>query len=414
MEHVTFEELYDAYVECRRHKRKSECCSRFEMARFANLQLLLDELNDCTYEIGYSICFVVTRPKLREVYAADFRDRIVHHLLIRKFNSLFEDWFIPSTYNCRKGKGVMYGVMDMEKKILSVTENGTKEAWIWKADLKNFFMTINKRNLYLMLRSFLRARYKGDDLEWWLWLTEKVVMHEPQKKRIVKGDPKLLDKLEYGKKLGDKDGCGVAIGNLPSQIFANFLLSILDYYLYYYREIEYGRYVDDFVGMSRNKELLLWLMSSVREYVEKWCGVELHRNKWQLQQARKGVKFTGYVVRIGRVYSGNRTVDNAFMVASRGEDGNLARFVSRMNSYLGFLSHTSSYAIRRRIWNAVPVETQRKIYITNRFTKIVIRKNYECGYQKIVGELRTDYGYRGWTLLFERQDARGGGRGNCS
>ena len=52
----------------------------------------------------------MTRPKIREVFAADFRDRIVHHLLIRRLEPLFESAFIDDSYNCRKGKGTDYGV----------------------------------------------------------------------------------------------------------------------------------------------------------------------------------------------------------------------------------------------------------------------------------------------------------------
>lgn len=53
---------------------------------------------------------MVHRPKLREVFAADFRDRIIHHIIMQRLEPLFEKFFIEDTFNCRKGKGVLYGV----------------------------------------------------------------------------------------------------------------------------------------------------------------------------------------------------------------------------------------------------------------------------------------------------------------
>lgn len=44
---------------------------------------------DGTYEIGRSIAFIVTKPKKREVFAADFRDRVVHHLVMLRLEPLF-------------------------------------------------------------------------------------------------------------------------------------------------------------------------------------------------------------------------------------------------------------------------------------------------------------------------------------
>ncbi|MFT6137818.1 MAG: hypothetical protein ACJAUJ_000904 [Salibacteraceae bacterium] len=48
------------------------------------------ELNDGSYEPGKSIAFIVHKPVQREIFAADFRDRVVHHLIINKLNPLFE------------------------------------------------------------------------------------------------------------------------------------------------------------------------------------------------------------------------------------------------------------------------------------------------------------------------------------
>ena len=76
----------------------------FEIDAEANLLALQAELREHTYRPGTSICFVTGGPKPREVFAADFRDRVVHHLLVRDQEPVFEPRFIHDSYACRRGK----------------------------------------------------------------------------------------------------------------------------------------------------------------------------------------------------------------------------------------------------------------------------------------------------------------------
>jgi len=63
------------------------------------------ELVNRTYKPGRSIAFVVQKPKIREIFAADFRDRVVHHLLYNYLSQKFEKIFSYDSWACRKGKG---------------------------------------------------------------------------------------------------------------------------------------------------------------------------------------------------------------------------------------------------------------------------------------------------------------------
>lgn len=167
-------DLWVAYEDCRHRKRNSRSCAEFERNELVNLQLLCDELNNKTYKIGKSDTFCVTRPKVREVFAADFRDRIVHHLLIQRLNPLFEQEFIQDTYNCRKNKGTDYGVKRLHQ---FVQQN--PDGWILKCDLKGFFMSINRELLADKLERFIREKYYHEDIEEIIWLTRLIVTNAP-------------------------------------------------------------------------------------------------------------------------------------------------------------------------------------------------------------------------------------------
>lgn len=84
------EELFLAYFDARKNKRSTMNALAFELHLEANLFQLYDEIVAGIYEPRQSICFIVNKPVKREIFAADFRDRVVHHFIIYKLNHLFE------------------------------------------------------------------------------------------------------------------------------------------------------------------------------------------------------------------------------------------------------------------------------------------------------------------------------------
>ena len=103
----SFQALWRHYRQCRRNKRNTVNALAFEVNTEANLLALQQELQTHTYRPGQSICFITDGPKPREVFAADFRDRIVHHLLVSHQERVCEPQLIDDSYACRKGKGTL-------------------------------------------------------------------------------------------------------------------------------------------------------------------------------------------------------------------------------------------------------------------------------------------------------------------
>ena len=136
---VGYEGMFEAYYDCITRKRGSNNAMRFVLDFERNLVVLADEINNRTYQPSVSIAFVVSRPKYREVFAADFRDRIVHHWICLRLEPLMEQVFSPRTFNCRKGKGVDYGVGMLAADIKECSENYTKGCYVATADMKGFF-----------------------------------------------------------------------------------------------------------------------------------------------------------------------------------------------------------------------------------------------------------------------------------
>jgi len=132
MDKPTFEEIVKAYKDCKRNKHKSMSKTEFEFNLEENLFSLYEDLTTNNYEIGKSICFVVLEPKIREVWAADFRDRVVHHLVYNRIFNRFEKGFIKDTYSCIPNRGTYYGAKAIEKYCTQITQNYTRNAYFMK------------------------------------------------------------------------------------------------------------------------------------------------------------------------------------------------------------------------------------------------------------------------------------------
>ena len=157
---IALAELFEAYFKCRSNKRNTLNALAFEVDYEANLLKLCAEINNGTYQPGQSIAFIVNKPVKREIFAADFRDRVVHHLIVGKLNPLFEKAFIYDSYACRTGKGTHLGIQRVDRFIRECSHNYTTDCYVLKLDIKGFFMHINKAVLFAELQAFIQQQYQ--------------------------------------------------------------------------------------------------------------------------------------------------------------------------------------------------------------------------------------------------------------
>lgn len=376
IEYVSYEELYNAYIDCRKKKRRGRSAINFEIEWQANLYSLYCQLNSKTYKINPYIVFCVDKPVKREVFAADFSDRIVHHLIINRLNNALEKEFIDDSYSCREGKGTQYGVLRCKKQIEECTSNYTEEAWILKGDFKSFFMTIDLDLLYSKLEKFVYEKvYNEDDMKanYTCWLIHTVLFAHPENNCIKIQDNKKWKGLPLDKSLFNcPDGFGLPIGNLTSQIFANFYLSEFDHWMKDTLQIKfYGRYVDDFYIIHKDKDYLKRLIRLIKTHLEP-LNVQLHPNKIYIQKVEKGITFVGTIIKPNRMYVSNRLKQNAFdkINSIKSIDDNWEHYMCVFNSYLGFMKEKATYKIRKKLCKQIEAKTNKKLLSINKFQKI--------------------------------------------
>ncbi len=380
---ITLEDLFLAYFDCRKHKRKTANALKFEMDYEESLIRLCDEINNGTYQIGRSISFIVDHPVKREIFAADFRDRIVHHLIMSKVGHIFEKEFVYDSYSCRKNRGTLFGVKRLNRFIRSCSQNYTKDCYVLKMDIQGFFMSIDKEKLLDMIFELVGCNYHEPDKDLLMGLIRQVVMNDCTNNCHIKSPLSFWNGLPSNKSLfGNDEKMGLPIGNYTSQVFANFYLGKLDHFIKSDLGIRYySRYVDDFVMVHNDKEHLKSLIPVIETFLKEKLGLNLHPRKIVLQHYEKGVKFTGAYIMPGRIYIERRTkgglyqkIANANKKIRQDPTGfskeEREHLFASVNSYLGFMRHYKTFKLRKKMLKQLSARFDKYYRPAAKYTKL--------------------------------------------
>jgi retron-type reverse transcriptase len=357
-----FPQMYRAYLACRRHKRNKPSALKFEQNHEENLVALVEELRERRYQPSTSVCFYTSKPKAREVFAAAFRDRVVHHLLCSFLEPVWERIFLHRSFACRDDKGPLVAAKTLQAFLRRVTANGKRPAFFLKMDVRNFFMTINRQLLFEMLSKHCPHR---DEL---LWLVRVLVFHDPTKDYILQDAEGLRHRIPKHKTLfGAPLGCGLPIGNLTSQFFANVYLNALDQFVKHVLKCRfYLRYVDDFILIARHRWQLEKWEQAIRDFLKTTLQLEVHEKMTQIGPVQGGIDFVGYIVRpeyrlvrrrnVGHLKEKLRQLRPKLVVQTSSDttyhfDAEaLEKALATINSYLGLFRHAQTARLVEKLF----------------------------------------------------------------
>lgn len=415
---VHFRDLHSAWRRARAGKKPSSDQATFDANWIEGLLDLQERLAAHTWRPSPPTCFIASAPKAREIHAPAFADRVVHHWLVPRLETLYEPIFIHDSYSNRVGKGTHAAVNRLQAFVRQVysgqrtaptigqprvhtesrsdrrairtddqnssrpnrrtgstgsaldgnqrtargllqlptnclgqrpqrdrgrsrelqrrhdwpdrrpgisdsclyadgltrraeeislgTSAGNHEAkdhaarpigggWYLQLDIRNFFNSIHRPTLYAMLKArmerhglpephrravhaLLATSVRQTDVRWACTPTERAAV--PPHKRLENA-PR---------------GCGIAIGNLSSQFFANVYLDRLDQFVKHtLRAVRYLRYVDDFVLVHRDRAQLEAWRTAIEAFLAETLHLQLKADQ-RLRPLRAGIDFLGYVI----------------------------------------------------------------------------------------------------------------------
>ena len=263
--------LIFAWKRARKGKTKRNYVQKFEENFRENILQLKKELQEESYKPSPLKKFVIRDPKTRKISRAEFRDRIVHHALVRIIESIFDPTFIYDSCANRKGKGNLFAIQRFETFARKVSKNNTAPCFVLKADIKHYFYEVKHEILIKIIRNKIADKKIIE-------LIEKIVENGGGRTSFSGGNP-----------------VGMPLGSLTSQFFANVYLNELDYFIKHQLKVHYYiRYVDDFVVLHNSKSQLEAWKSAINNFLKEKLKLELHPEKSRTVLLSNGVDFVGF------------------------------------------------------------------------------------------------------------------------
>ena len=296
---------------------------------------LHEELCAGTYRHGGYHYFTIYEPKERLVAAAPFRDRVVHHAIVRVIEPIFERRFIEDSFACRAGKGTHAAMR-------RAGQFTRQFRYALKCDVRKYFPSIDHEVLTDLLRRVIADRRLLD------LIRHILDTHEDGSRQEWPPGGDLFDVRTIKR--------GLAIGNLTSQFFANVYLNPLDHFVKHELRVRgYVRYMDDFILFGNDRGVLRDQGRRIKDKLAE-LRLEMHPDKYRLLRTRCGVDFTGYVVFAGgrvRVRASSvRRFDRRYrkmLWDLRHRRIPAAKVTESVRAWVAHASHSQSVGLRRSV-----------------------------------------------------------------
>jgi len=361
---VTLRDLHTAWKRARQQKVPSANQLSFDTNWGDRLLDLADQLNAGTWSPKPTTCFIAERPKAREIHAPDFGDRVVHHWLIPQLEAIYEPGFIADSFANRKDMGSHAAVRRLRQFVRQV-HSGQGGGYFLQLDIANFFNRIHRPTLYGMLK----ARMERHGLPLAARRANHALLRRSPLEVGVRyvATPAARALVPAHKQLANAPhGCGIPIGNLSSQFFANVYLDRLDQFVKHTLKVpRYLRYVDDFVLVHHDPDQLTRWKAQIVQFLADELRLSLKEDA-EPKPLTDGIDFLGYVVRPTHTTVRRRVVSHARAALAAWESAHICDRLMRgtpddfravrsvWSSYDGHFTHANSYRLRASLRRRFP------------------------------------------------------------
>jgi len=259
---ISLENLLEAWKEFLNGKRLRKDVQIFERNLMSNIITLHKELVAKTYTHSPYQAFNISDPKPRNIHKAAVRDRLLHHALYRKLYPFFDKTFINDSYSCRLNKGIHKAINRFRQFAYIESENHTKTLWVLKCDIRKFFGSID----HFTLKEIIKSYISDEDIRWLLG--------------------RIIDSFQP-----IREGMGLPLGNLTSQLLVNIYMNEFDHFVKRKLKAKYYiRYADDFIILSTDKRKLEEMLLSIESFLRDRLKLELHPDKVFIKSFGSGRK----------------------------------------------------------------------------------------------------------------------------
>ena len=271
---TSLEHLYNSFLVAYKGRTKTKEVIEYKQNLEENLLNLRKQLINFTYKHRKYRTFIVEDSKKRVINAQSFEDHILHHAVFSFLEEIFHKKFIENSFANRKFKG-------SHKAVLKLQKESKKYNYFQKMDITKYFQSVDQEILFEQIK-----RHVED--EKFLFYVKIII--ESYIETII------LNPLT-------NKPTGMPIGNVTSQLFANVYLHDLDFYVENIvkpkfrkesRDIFYIRYVDDFVFLAKEKEVLIEIRNEILDFLKTNLKLSVSPKKLILNKTECGIPFLGY------------------------------------------------------------------------------------------------------------------------
>ena len=346
--------LFHAEGDCWKNKKM-----RFDAVRFHyNLKEvfeLTDKIATGEYKPTTSICFVLNYPRYREVFAAKYIDRVVHHLVAPFILSITESVHMANG-NISHGNRPKMSAHTAALQI-QVNMRQYPNGYVATMDVSGFFMNIDRAKAYDIFVNFCE-QYRPMVFDTWYYglmlsLLRLLITHDPTSDCVRNSPLSAWQHIAANKTLFGNTGKGLPIGNFYSQLIANLVLAVWGMAIIeMHADCKITQFVDDMCVVAADAQTITRVRRRSREVLQS-LGLTLHERKYYIQPVRHGVQFCGRVIYANRIYTCNRTIRACKNSIRRAMQHcslrNAYRLQCSFNSYAGIMCHSNSFRIQREL-----------------------------------------------------------------
>ncbi|AHM74481.1 RNA-directed DNA polymerase [Yersinia hibernica] len=258
-------------------------------------QSLAYDLFHQTYQPGAYTRFAVNDPKLREIYAPLFRDRLAQCWLVSQIEPTVERQLIGDTFANRSGKGTLAAIHRVQR-FMRQPQHGH----FLQLDIQNFFNSIHLPTLVSMTTNGIMSSLPEHPRKACVMaLLMRTILHPVAHHAVsLSGNKTLLDTIPCHKTLGASPyQTGLPLGSSASQLFANLYLSPLDHFIKHQLHVKgYVRYMDDLMLLGNSSQQLIEWREEISTFLTHTLRLTLHPTKQHLQRCSQGADYLGYKI----------------------------------------------------------------------------------------------------------------------
>lgn len=296
-------DMYDNVVSKNtKNKQKIEKFNDYYSINIINIKNIINSGN---YIPGKYNIFLVREPKIRIIMSQNITDKVINHLIAKYFLiDVFDKTLIDFNIATRLNKGTHYGIK-LTKKYLNEMKIKYDTFYYLKFDISKYFYNIDHEIVKKLINKKIKDKKVINIINNIIDSTNREYVNN-EINNLKNGEIERINKLNISenekeikiKEINNipyyKNGKGLPIGNMTSQILAVTYLNELDHYIKEKLKIKYYiRYMDDGILLHNDKEYLKYCLKEIEKILNLY-KLKLNPQKTKINNIKTGIDFLGF------------------------------------------------------------------------------------------------------------------------